>query len=311
MRTGFLRGSEQQPLPRSVTPTAPWMLSWLSRLIAVEWMRGCARTGSLALAVSVVCLLRSVPTEADVLPLIESACGPTGSWLCYDTGVVTGLATTHEAPVEDWSITPTLPPDTARWVLVNVSVSFSGSAAYSLTYPDSSFFGSAILSRASFIDSSGRTLVSASRGLDGSCFPGAGSSAGSWSCSDGDIFQASQSFGSVDGVELFGGILGRPVHPLVPDLPSLAGPITLRLEWTVFTSGPPLSSVLNVNGAFLGYAFAPVPEPSSALLLASGVAGLAILDGRRRRRDSARVRASPCAPPSPSLAHDPALAESE
>jgi hypothetical protein len=148
--------------------------------------------------------------------------------------------------------------------MINASAAVGGNATYALLYSDASSIGSASVG-VSFIDSAGASFFSAGRVLLPLCHQGTNG----WTCSDGNSVAQYRQFGEI--------ALGP--GGLDPSLPDLSGPVTIRIGWGVF--GPaPIESTMRVNGVAFGFVLAPIPEPSTGLLL---TAGLALLASRRLR----------------------------
>ena len=174
------------------------------------------------------------------LPLGEEACGD--DWVCYSTGPRT-LTTTYDLPTlndwttvtQDWTITPIQPPDPENWRFDIAAASLNDTATIRFVYANSGAFGTAWLISAAFIDSTGRVLLNTNRYFQGFCEVAQyGQFSGSWQCSDGNSMDARAYFGEY------------PYPEFDPNLPSLDGPITIRLQWSVYTSEPPVFSELNV-----------------------------------------------------------------
>jgi hypothetical protein len=224
-----------------------------------------------ALGFALALLWHPSASRGSPLPIVETACGRS-DWLCYGTGSQT-LTTTYDAPIQEWTLTPIQPADPENWRLYSAQVSANGSFGFEFVFSDAGASGSASLS-VTFFDVAGRALLSAQGSLDTSCFVApAGAFAGEWTCTGGDSLRGGASFGAI------GDFL-----PLDPQLPSLAGPATLRLEWTVATSEAPEFSRMSVDSVELSYIYAAVPEPSTALLVAMGMGMLAGVQRARRRR---------------------------
>ena len=211
------------------------------------------------------------------LPLSEASCG--NDRLCYSTGWLT-LTTTYDLPTlnewttisQDWTITPIQPPDPENWRFAIAAAFFHDSATTRFVYANSGAFGSASLVSAALIDSTGRVLLNTSRYLEPFCEVAPdGPFSDSWQCRNGDSMEARAYFGEY------------PDPDFDPNLPSLDGPITIRLQWSVYTSEPPVFSELNVNSVMFTYSYAAVPEPTTGLLLMTGLLGLAYQQRRHGR----------------------------
>ncbi|MEZ4330427.1 MAG: PEP-CTERM sorting domain-containing protein [Myxococcota bacterium] len=201
------------------------------------------------------------------LTLSSQPCGTGGEWLCYrfypaEDDQVTW--TTFDEPIFDITLSADLPSNLEEWRLINASAAVGGSAVYAFLYPDSSYLGSASIN-VSFFDSIGTSFFSASRALLPLCFD----VPEGWACSDGNSVAQYQQFGEV--------ALGPGA--LNPELPDLSGPVTIRIGWGIF-GDTPIDSTMRVNGVSFGFVLAPIPEPSTALLIAGGLAALAL--SRRR-----------------------------
>jgi len=205
-------------------------------------------------AVIVILVILSLPAAGEVatlpavsIPMVEWPCGDAmHHWRCFRTTGDTTLTTTFNQPDGDWTITPILPDDPENWRLINVGVGFSGSIDYGFVFPPAPLApGTGALLAATFVDSEGRTLLTASRQLEGFCrVATAGLYVGKWICSDGESFYAEANFGEIGDIQ-----------PLDPNLPSLNGPITIHVDWTLFATDVPEWSSMNVRTAFFGYIF--------------------------------------------------------
>ncbi len=200
----------------------------------------------------------------------EFGCGAAGEWRCYVAGTTaaTPIVTTFDQPDVDIVVQPIFPSDPANWRIINVHFFANGSADFLFDYPDSSFSGRASLPSVSFYDATGTLRASIGRALSGFCFD----APAGFRCADGNVLGGGQEFGEVD--------LGFTYNDLDPNLPSLAGPIAIRVDWDVFGDAPTQSS-LRINGLYFGYVLAPVPEPGSALLIGIGLSVLAASGERR------------------------------
>lgn len=200
--------------------------------------------------------------------LAPQACGAGGEWLCYrfypaEDDPITW--TTFEEPTFEIILNLETPAQPARWRPINASAAVGGSAKYGLSYPDSSYSGGASLGGVSFIDSAGSTFFSAGRTLLSFCYD----YGGQWICADGNSVARYQQFGEV--------ALGPGL--LDPNLPEISEQVKIRFSWSVY-GDVPTDSTLQVNGISFGFTLAPIPEPSTAVLV---IAGLFALSAGRPR----------------------------
>lgn len=181
--------------------------------------------------------------------------------VCYATGRFSAV-TTADAPYAEWEISPEFPGEPSEWRVVWFSILLNGNARYSFSYSDSTMFGGASLDSATFLDHTGRALASVSAGLAGDC----GFVGGAWTCSDSNLL-GGQTVGCYSTT-------GQPCPPsnVTPDpnMPSLDGPMTLRVSWELFGDFPD-SGEMAVADVSVGYAVEPVPEPNTALLVMIGL----------------------------------------
>ncbi|MEZ4333811.1 MAG: PEP-CTERM sorting domain-containing protein [Myxococcota bacterium] len=220
----------------------------------------------MARAISIAILLAgSAQAGSTALTLSPEACGTGGQWLCYRFYAADDPITwtTYDEPQFEIALSAELPPDPERWRMINASAAVGGNATYAFVYPDASSMGSASVG-VSFIDSTGTTFFSTGRVLLPLCYPGTNG----WTCSDGNSIAQSRQFGEI--------ALGP--GPIDPSLPDLSGAATIRIVWGV-SGDAPIDSTMRVNGVSFGFVLAPIPEPSTALLLTGG---LALLAFRRR-----------------------------
>jgi hypothetical protein len=229
----------------------------------------------LALAAVAGWLLYAEAASADSLSVTEyQNCGAPPGYnevRCYfldgnSPGGGLSITTTYDNPDREWTIDPIHPEDPENWRLVSFNVGFWSNVTFGFVYPSPGPYGSASID-ASFTDSQGRVLLNDSRSLgDGCLAPTSGPYLGKWLCTGGDGIGPPY-------VASFGEFGDAPPDPI---LPSLDGPITLRLDWSVY--GPaPESSAMTVNSIYLYYYYelVAVPEPSTGLLVMTGLFGLA------------------------------------
>jgi hypothetical protein len=219
-------------------------------------------------------LLSGAEAGAVAIPLLESPCGsPPQELRCF--GLQADLTTTYDQPIAEWTVTPILPPDPENWQLIGLSAGF-GSSTYTFVYPDANTDLVAVLLVASFIDVDGRTFLTASNALQPFCQTAtSGAHTGKWVCSDGNSLGSPYRF--------------DPQNPLDPIPPALDGPITIRIAWSVFGMEVPEFSSMSANATTFGYVLegVPIPEPSSGLLVLTGLLAMA----HWRKRSSAALRA--------------------
>ena len=225
------------------------------------------------LALASATLSSALEGTAASLPVIEVPCSANHRCFGLDPSEVR-LSAGFEAPDVEWTITPLVPDDPTNWRLVGVFAGFRGPVGYGFVFPAPGPSMGAWADEFSFTDAQGRVFITTEMRLDDpSCVDGSGALAGKWICSQGDGLFQHWAFGELPSD-------GDPVDPL---LPSLDGPISIRLETTIFGSGTPESGGFNVHGVYFDYVYAQIPEPGSGLLVALGLLGLAY----RRRAGTA------------------------